>query len=140
MRSKSEWGSMLNQIHSHQGELVFHTCNFTSFAHTCEKIRKHYGFQSSGARFLDETTIIRQPDERPKDPFQFMAFFEDNLMTANRRITHHGGAFDANEDLTPTLESTIVVLWLQLIHPELLNQKYGSELRSKSLAPLKPEV
>ena len=109
-----------------------------------QKIRQHYGFQSSWAHFLDLTTIIRQPDERPEDLFQrLMAFFEDNLMTANGGITHHGEALDADEDLTPTLENTIVVLWLQLIHPGLpllVKQKYGSELCNKSLASLKPEI
>ena len=64
-------------------------------------------------------------------------------MTVNGRITHHGEALDADEDLTPTLENTIVVLWLQLIHtglPLLVKQKYGSELHNKSLASLKPEI
>ena len=72
-----------------------------------------------------------------------MALFEDNLITANGGITHHGEALDTDEDLTPTLENTIVVLWLQLIHPGLpllVKQKYGSELCNKSLASLKPEI
>ena len=72
-----------------------------------------------------------------------MAFFKDNLMTDNGGITHHGEVLDADEDLTPTLENTIVVLWLQLIHPGLpllVMQKYGSELHNKSLASLKPEI
>ena len=48
-----------------------------------------------------------------------------------------------DENLTPSLENTIVVLWLQLIHPGLpllVKQKYGSELRNKTLASLKPEI
>ena len=109
-----------------------------------QKIRQHYGFQSTGAHFLDLASIIRQPDERPEDLYQrLMAFFEDNLMTTGGGITHHGENLSADEDLTPTLENTIVVLWLQLIHPGLpllVKQKYGSELRNKSLASLKPEI
>ncbi|CAB4008750.1 Retrovirus-related Pol poly from transposon opus [Paramuricea clavata] len=118
--------------------------NSVSLNDIWQKIRQHYGFQSTGAHFLDLATIIRQPDERPEDLYQrLMAFFEDNLLTAGGGITHHGEALEADEDLTPTLENTIVVLWLQLIHPGLpllVKQKYGSELRNKSLASLKPEI
>lgn len=48
-----------------------------------------------------------------------MAFFEDNLPTVSGGITHYGEALDADEDLSPTLENTIAVLWLRLIHPGL---------------------
>jgi hypothetical protein len=72
-----------------------------------------------------------------------MAFFEDNLMTEAGGITHHGNPPETDEDLTSTLENTIVLLWLQLIHPGLpllVKQNYGTELRHKSLASLKPEI
>ena len=68
-----------------------------------------------------------------------MAFFKDNLITAKGGITHLSEGLDSNEDLTSSLENTIVVL----IHPGLpllVKQKYGSELRNKSLASLKPEI
>ena len=108
------------------------------------EIRQHYGFQSTGAHFLDLATIHLQPDERPKDLFQrLMAFFEDNLLSVQGGLTHHGDQATANEDLSPTLENTVVVLWLQLIHPGLpllVKQKYGSELCNTTLASLKPEI
>ena len=92
-----------------------------------------------------------------------MAFFEDNPIDEKNRLpldrvksisalsahsavkglTHHGAQATADEDLSPTLENTVVVLWLQLIHPGLpllVKQKYGSELRNKTLASLKPEI
>ena len=116
----------------------------TSLNDIWQKIRQHYGFQSSGAHFLDLASIRFQPDERPEDLFQrLMAFFEDNLLSVHGGLTHHGDAATSNEDLSPTLENTIVVLWLQLIHPGLpllVKQKYGSELRNKTLASLKPEI
>ena len=49
----------------------------------------------------------------------------------------------SDEDLTPTIENTIVFLWLQLIHPGLpqfVKQRYGAELRNNSLASIKPEI
>lgn len=102
----------------------------TSLNDIWQKIRQHYGFQSSGAHFLDLASIRFQPDERPEDLFQrLMAFFEDNLLSVHGSLTHHGDAATSDEDLSPTLENTIVVLWLQLIHPGLpllVKQKYGS--------------
>ena len=72
-----------------------------------------------------------------------MAFFEDNLLSVHGGLTHHGGQVTADEDLSPTLENMVVVLWLQLTHPGLpllVKQKYGSELRNKTLSSLKPEI
>ena len=102
----------------------------------------HYGFQSTGAHFLYLASL--QPDERPKDLFQhLMAFFDDNLLSVHGGLTHHGVQVTVDEDLSLTLENTVVVLWLQLIHPclpLLVKQKYGSELCNKTLATLKPEI
>jgi hypothetical protein len=118
--------------------------NSTSINDIWHKIRQHFGFQSTGARFLDLATLKLQHDERPEDLFQrIMAFFEDNLLTVTGGITHHGEVPTSDEDLTPSLENTVVVIWLQLIHqglPQLVQQKYGSELRNKTLASLKPEI
>ena len=65
-------------------------------------------------------SIRLQPDERLEDLFQrLMAFFEDNLLSIHGGLTHHGDQVTADEDLSPTFENTLVVLWLQLIHPGL---------------------
>ena len=45
--------------------------------------------------------------------------------------------------LTPTVENVIVLLWLKLTHPELprmVKQGYGTELRSRTLTSIKPEI
>ena len=55
--------------------------------------RVHYGFQSTGAHFLDFSNIKLDVDERPKDKFQrLMSFIKDNPLGANSNITHHGEA------------------------------------------------
>ena len=72
---------------------------------------QHYGFQSTGAHFLDLASINLQPDEEPEDLFQrLMAFFEDNLLSVNCGSTHHGEQVTVDEDLSPTLENTIAFL------------------------------
>ena len=118
--------------------------NSTSLNDIWQNIRQHYGFQSTRAHFLVLAGIHLQPDERPEGLFQrLMAFFEDNLLSVHGGLAHHGDQVTADEDLSPTLENTVVVLWLQLIHPGLpllVKQKYGSELRNKTLASFKAEI
>ena len=118
--------------------------NSTSISSVWQAIRAHYGFQSTGARFLDFSDIKLEVDERPEDLFQrLMSFTEDNLLVANGCITHHGANVTADEEMTPTLENMVVLTWLKLIHsalPALVKQRYGTELRSKTLASLKPEI
>lgn len=118
--------------------------NSTSISSVWQAIRAHYGFQSTGARFLDFSDIKLEVDERPEDLFQrLMSFTEDNLLVANGPITHHGANVTADEEMSPTLENMVVLTWLKLIHsalPALVKQHYGTELRSKTLASLKPEI
>lgn len=83
----------------------------------------------------DFTNIQLQPNERPEDLFQrLMAFTEDNLLKTELGITHNGKEIQEDEELTPTLENFIVLIWLTL----LVKQRYGAELRSRTLATLKP--
>ena len=109
-----------------------------------QKIRQHFEFQTSGAHFLDLASIRFQQDERPEDLFQRLcAFYEENLLTTMSDIKNHGDKISADEDLTPTLENTMVLKWLELIHPglpQLVKQKYGAELRHQTLASIKPEI
>ena len=107
-------------------------------------LRSHYGFQSTGGHFLDYADITLEAGERPEDLYQrLMAFVEDNLLTTAGSITHHGDRPDEDEDLTPSLENMVVLTWLRLLHkdlPRLIKQRYGTELRSRTLASIKPEI
>ena len=118
--------------------------NSTSLQDIWRKLRQHYNFQPTGAQFLDVVNIKKGPDEYPEELYErLLAFYEDSLLTTTSGITHHGTAITAEEDLTPTLENTIMVMWLQLIHPglpQLVKQRYGSELRNRTLASLKEEI
>ncbi|CAG2247130.1 unnamed protein product [Mytilus edulis] len=72
-----------------------------------------------------------------------MAFVEDNLLRRDTQITHHGSAIVEDEEMTPSLENFVVLTWLRLIHtdlPKLVKQRYGTELRSRTLSSIKPEV
>ena len=71
-----------------------------------------------------------------------MGFVEDSLLHANS-LTHYGEHVTEDEELTPTLENFVVLTWLRLIHPSLLclvKQHYSTELTSRILASIKPEI
>ena len=117
--------------------------NSTSLEFIWQTIRQHFGFQVTGAQFIDFSDIHLAADERPEDLYQRpMAFVEDSLLRANG-LTHHGEHVPEDEELTPTLENFVILTWLRLIHPSLprlVKQRYGTELRSRTLASIKPEI
>ena len=108
-----------------------------------QTIRQHFGFQTTGAHFIDFSDIHLEPDERPEDLYQrIMAFVGDSLLHSNG-LSHHGEALSEDEELSPTLENFVVLMWLKLINPNLprlVKQRYGTELRSRTLASIKPEI
>jgi len=118
--------------------------NSTSLDHVWQHIRAHYGFQTSGSNFLNLCDLRLENDERPEDLFQrIQSFFEFNLLTTTCGISHHGDKIMEDEEMSPTLENIVVFLWLQLLHkdlPGLVKMKYGPDLRSKTLASIKPEI
>ena len=137
---------MLGQIANYAPVISRNTIvrNSTSISGVWQAIRQHYGLQSTGSRFLDLANIKAKLDQRPEDLYQcLMSFVEDNLLTAAGGITHHGITPEADEELSPSLENFIVVTWLQLLHPDLprsVKQRYGTGLRCRTLASIKPEI
>ena len=118
--------------------------NSTSINSIWQSIRAHYGFQSTGSHFLDFSNIKLEADEIPEDLYQrLMSFIEDSLLVANGNITHHGDVIAVDEEMTLTLENMVVLTWLSLVHrdlPNLVKQRCGTELRSRTLASLKLEI
>ena len=65
--------------------------NSTSMENIWQTIRLHFGFQTTGAHFLDFATIKLEPNERPEDLFQsIIAFIENNMLRQGTTFTHHG--------------------------------------------------
>ena len=72
----------------------------------------------------------------------FLKLMVDNLLKVNGGIRHHGENVAADEAISPTIDNLIVLTWLRLVDPSLpglVKQRYGAELRSQTLASLKPE-
>ena len=101
----------------------------------------HYGLQLTGSRFLDHAIISLKPQQLAGDLFQsVMAFIGDNLLTTSSEIIYHGEIPDTDEELPPSLKNFVVLTWLRLLHlslPQLAKQRYGTELRSRTLASVK---
>ena len=58
-------------------------------------------------------------------------------------ILHHGDVIDVDEEMSPSLENMVVLTWLRLINPtlpKLIKQRYDTELRSRTLASIKPDI
>ncbi|CAB4041809.1 Retrovirus-related Pol poly from transposon opus, partial [Paramuricea clavata] len=101
---------MLGQVANYCPVIARNTIvkNSTSMSTIWQAIRAHYGFQSTGAHFLDFNNLRLQPDERPDDLYQrLLSFIDDNLLTANGNIRHHGEDVSTDEELTPSLENII---------------------------------
>ena len=117
--------------------------NSTSVDCMWASIRLHYGFQVTEAHFVDFTDIHSEHGERPENLFQrLIAFMEDNLLRSDN-LTHHGERATEDEEMSPSLENFVILTWLRLINPELprlVKQRYGTELRSCTLASIKPEI
>ena len=107
-------------------------------------IRQHYNFQQSAANFLDLADFVLEPDERPEDLYQRMtSFVRENLLKRQDPIIHDDEARVDHEYSTPMVENMTVLFWLQKLHPKLpalVKQKYATELKSKTLYYLKPEI
>lgn len=118
--------------------------NSTSLGDIWDCIRQHYGFHTTGSRFLDLTKIKLSNGERPEDLYQrLVSFMDDNLLTKDGTLTHHSVKIEVDEEISPTLENVVVLLWLERLHvnlPALVKQRYGAELRNKTLASIKPEI
>ena len=117
--------------------------NSTSMGSIWSAIRLHFGSEATGAYFLAFSEIHLEHCEWPEDLYQRLkAFTEDNPLR-NNSIQHHGTFLTEDEELTPTLENFIVLTWLRLVHPDLpkpVKQYYRTELRSCTLASIKPEI
>ena len=137
---------MLNQIANFCPVISRRTIvnDSTSLNSVWSQIKLHFGFQTTGANFIDFVSIKYSPPERAETLYQRMlTFIENNLLYPGIAMTHKGADINEYEDLSPTLENMIVLLWLQQIHPGLpgvVKQKYGADLRCKTLASLKPEI
>ena len=119
------------------------TRDSSSLSEVWNKIRLYYNLEKSGALLNECWNISRKEDESPQALFaRLKQAYNDNLITANT-LHHVDGVLEEDEEMSPTLESNIVLHWLNILHPKLraaVTQRFATQLRSNTYASLFPEI
>ena len=108
-----------------------------------QTIRLHSNIESSGALLNDCFNITRNSSETPQQLYsRLKQAYDDSLIKANS-LKYRDAVLAADEELSPTLHCSIILHWLQLLHPglrDLVTQRFGTELRGASYAAIFPEI
>ena len=108
-----------------------------------QRIRLFFNLQSTGSLLNECWNIKRGQDETPQALYaRLKQCYDDNLLCKNG-LEHIDGKLTEDEELSPTLHNTIVLHWLQLLHPrlrDLVTQRFATELRNMTYAALFPEI
>ena len=106
-------------------------------------IRLHSNIQTSGALLNDIWNIKRLPNESPQALYsRIKQSYDDCLFRANT-LVYKDRLYTQDEVMSPTLHCTIILHWLQILHPRLrdhVTQKFCSELRNVSYAAIWPDI
>ena len=106
-------------------------------------IRLHSNIQTSGALLNDIWNIKRLPNETPQALYsRIKQSYDDCLFRANT-LVYRDTLYAEDEVMSPTLHCTIILHWLQVLHPRLrdhVTQKFCSELRNVSYAAIWPDI
>ena len=90
-----------------------------SLAEVWQLIRLHNNIESSGALLNEVWKITRLPHETPQQLYsRVKQAYDDSLMRANT-IKYKDAVLPADEEMSPTLHCTVILHWLQILHPKL---------------------
>ena len=107
------------------------------------KIRLAYDIQQTGSLINDCFNVKRNLDETPQALFgRLRQMYDDNLLTAGG-LHHDRGPLTEDEEMSPTLLNSIILQWLQILHPQLrdlVTQRFITQLRDKTYAAIFPEI
>ena len=106
-------------------------------------IRLFYNLQTTGSLLNEAWNIKRAQDETPQALYsRIKQLYDDNLLKKGG-LKHIDGPVNDDEEMSPTLHNTIVLHWLQVLHPrmrELVTQRFSSDLRNCTYATIFPEI
>ena len=106
-------------------------------------IRLHNNIETSGALLNDVWNITRQPNETPQDLFaRIKQAYYDNLIRKDS-IIYKDEVLTDDEEMSPTLHCTMILQWLQILHPKLrdvVTRQFATQLRTGSYASIYPEI
>ena len=108
-----------------------------------QKLRLFYNMETTGSLLNDTWGVVREPDETPQALYsRLKQLYDDNLLKKDG-LKHVDGRLEEDEDLSPTLHNTIVLQWMNILHPKLrdtVTQRFTTELRDSTYARLFPEI
>jgi hypothetical protein len=84
-------------------------------------LEQHYYIQKAGAHFLSISDIrFKAGDSYENFYMELHGAFEDTLRKQGETLLYRNNeVLETNEEMSPTLEKTIVLLWLERIDPRL---------------------
>ena len=108
-----------------------------------QKLRLFFNMETTGALLNEVWNVSREPDESPQALYsRLKQLYDDNLLKANG-LHHVDGPIVEDEELSPTLHNTIILHWLNILHPRLrdvVTQRFTTELRNSTYAKIFPEI
>ena len=107
------------------------------------KIKLQYNQQQSGALLNECWEIKRNPDESPQVLYSRLKQAYDECLLTQDGLNHIDGPVTEDEEMSPTLHNTIILQWMEILHPRLrqaVTQKFITQLRNQTYASLYPEI
>jgi len=118
----------------------------TSFPGIIAYLEQYYQIQKRGSHFLSIHDIRYNPSDTPENFYmELHGAFEDSLRKRGETILFRNEEIlDNDEEMSPTLENTVVLLWLERIDPRLpskVNAVFAHQMVGKtSLRDLQPAI
>ena len=136
---------MLNNIALHCPKIphndIVRECG--SLNEVWQVIRLHNNIESTGALLNEVWKIQRQPSETPQALYsRLKQAYDDSLIRAGT-VKYKAAKLTEDEEMSPTLHCTIILHWLQILHPKLrdvVTQQFSTQLRDGSYASIWPEI
>lgn len=106
-------------------------------------IRSFYNKQLRGSSLNDIWNVRREAEETPQALYaRIKQLYLDNLLKPDS-LKHLDGQVEEDEEMTPTLLNTIILQWLQILHPglrDLVTARFIIQLRDHTYATILPEI
>ena len=82
-----------------------------------EMIKRNYDLETTGSLLNHAWNVTRKPDETPQALFNRLKQTYDQNLFRKDGLMHVKGRLPADEEMSPTLLNTVILHWLQILHP-----------------------
>jgi|688.fasta_scaffold356394_1 hypothetical protein len=118
----------------------------TSFPGIIAYLEQYYQIQKRGSHFLSIHDIRYNPSDSPENFYmELHGAFEDSLRKRGETVLFRNEeVLEEDEEMSPTLENTVVLLWLERIDPRLPSKVHAvfahQMVGNTSLRDLQPAI